>query len=213
LLLKTLSEIDFYLVTDAKLSKKGIVSDVKNAVNAGCKIVQYREKNKSTKDMINEAEQIKKACEGKAVFLVDDEIDVALAVDADGVHIGQDDISIVTARGLLGKDKIIGLTVHDEKEAIAAEKNGANYIGLAPIFETDTKKDTKKPCGIGMIERVRNEVHLPIVAIGGITKDNIKDVMRAGADSVVAIAPVVGSDNVYEEVTNFIRIIKENKLR
>jgi thiamine-phosphate pyrophosphorylase len=211
--LKTLSEIDFYLVTDAKLSKKGIISDVKNSVNAGCKIIQYREKNKSTKDMIDEAELIMKACEGKAVFLVDDKIDVALAVDADGVHIGQEDISIVAARELLGKDKIIGLTVHDEKEAIEAEKNGANYIGLAPIFETDTKKDAKKPCGVGMIERVRNEVHLPIVAIGGITKDNIKDVMRAGADSVVAIAPVVGSDNVYEEVTNFIKIIKENKLR
>ena len=102
-------EIDFYFVTDSELSKNKIFSDVENAIKAGCKVVQYREKNKSTKDMIEEAKQLKKICEGKAIFLVDDRVDIALAADADGVHIGQEDISFQTARTLLGKRRLLAL--------------------------------------------------------------------------------------------------------
>ena len=109
-------------MTDSGLSKKGTLSDVKEAVEAGCKIVQYREKNKSTKEMICEASEIKRICSDRAIFLVNDRIDVALAVDADGVHIGQDDMPIETARKLLGADKIIGLTVHNIDEAIRGRK-------------------------------------------------------------------------------------------
>ena len=113
-----LKEIDFYLVTDSGLSRKGTLSDVKESVEAGCKIIQYREKNKSTKEMIDEAAEIKKICSGRAIFLVNDRVDVALAVDADGVHIGQYDMPIETPRKILGADKIIGLTVHNVDEAV-----------------------------------------------------------------------------------------------
>jgi thiamine-phosphate pyrophosphorylase len=196
------------MVTDSELSKDGIFSDVKDALRAGCKIVQYREKNKSTKDLIDEAKKLKKICDGKAVFLVDDRFDVALAVDADGIHIGQEDIHFETARMLLGKDKVIGLTVHNLDEAIEAEKLGVDYIGLAPIFKTGTKEDARDPIGTEMIEIVRKNVSLPIVAVGGIKKENIKDVMEAGADSVVSIHAVLKSNDVYNEVSEFIRIIK-----
>lgn len=209
--MKKLNDVDFYLVTDSCLSKKGIISDVKSAVEAGCKIVQYREKNKSTKEMISEALAIKKICDGKSVFLVNDRVDVALAVDAEGVHIGQSDISFEDARRLLGDDKIIGLTVHNLDEAVDAERLGASYVGLAPIFETDTKEDIRVPCGVCMIEKVRQGVNLPIVAVGGISKDNIGDVIQAGADSAVCISAVVGSDDVFGEVCECIKIIKENK--
>ncbi|MCK5636463.1 MAG: thiamine phosphate synthase, partial [Thermoplasmatales archaeon] len=140
-------DANFYFVTDSELSKNNIFSDAENAIKAGCKIIQYREKNKSTKDMIEEARQLKEICEGKAILLVDDRADVALVVGADGVHIGQEDIPYETARLLLGMNKIIGLTVHNLEEAIEAEKLGVNYIGLAPIFKTDTKEDAREPIG------------------------------------------------------------------
>lgn len=206
-----LGNIDFYMVTDSGLSKNGIISDVNNAVNAGCNIVQYREKNKSTKEMITEAKHLKKICDGKATFLINDRIDVALAVDADGVHIGKEDMPFETTKILLGKDKIIGITVHNLEEALEAEKLGVDYIGLAPIFETDTKKDAKKPCGIEMIEKIRKEVNLPIVAVGGIDKENVKEVIKAGADSVVSIKAVLISNDIHDEISDFIRIIKECK--
>ena len=204
-------DANFYFVTDSELSKNNIFSDAENAIKAGCKIIQYREKNKSTKDMIGEARQLKEICEGKAILLVDDRVDVALAVGADGVHIGQEDIPYETARLLLGMNKIIGLTVHNLEEAIEAEKLGVNYIGLAPIFKTDTKEDAREPIGTKMIETVRKSVSLPIVAVGGINKHNVKDVIDSGADSVVSIYAVLNSDNVYNEVSEFVKIIKEAK--
>ncbi len=204
-------DANFYFVTDSELSKNNIFSDAENAIKAGCKIIQYREKNKSTKDMIEEARQLKEICEGKAILLVDDRVDVALAVGADGVHIGQEDIPYETARLLLGMNKIIGLTVHNLDEAIEAEKLGVDYIGLAPIFKTDTKEDAREPIGTKMIETVRKNVSLPIVAVGGINKHNVKDVIDSGADSVVSIYAVLNSDNVYNEVSEFVKIIKEAK--
>jgi thiamine-phosphate pyrophosphorylase len=210
-MLNKLEDIDFYMITDSNLTKNGIVSDVSNAVKAGCKIVQYREKGKSTKDMIDEAKNLKKICNDKAIFLINDRIDVALAVDADGVHVGQDDIDITTARRLLGDDKIIGLTVHNLEEAFKAERLGFDYIGVAPIFKTDTKKDALEPCGIEMIKTIRNKVNIPIVAVGGINKQNLKGVICAGADSAVSINAVLASNDVYHEINDFIKIIGECK--
>ena len=209
--MKKLSNLDYYLVTYSSMSRKGTLSDVKQAVDAGCAVVQYREKNKSTNEMIAEAKELKKICEGRAVFLIDDRVDVASAVDADGVHIGQDDISVCDVRKTLGDGKIIGLTVHNEKEAVTAESLGVDYIGLAPIFKTDTKEDSGAPCGIDMVNKVRNIVNLPIVAVGGISKENVVDVIQAGADGVVAVSAVLDSDNVYSNVKEFIQIVKEAK--
>lgn len=196
------------MVTDSGLSRNGTLNDVEKAVRAGCKIIQYREKNKSTKQMIKEALQIKSLCKDMAFFLINDRVDVALAVDADGVHIGQDDMPFETTRKLLGEGKIIGLTTHNVEESVYAEKIGADYIGLSPIFATSTKQDAGKGCGIPMIERVRERVRLPIVAIGGINKSNIRDIIRAGADAAVAISAVVCSEDVYREVSEFIEVIK-----
>jgi thiamine-phosphate pyrophosphorylase len=206
-----LKVIDFYLVTDSGLSKKGTLSDVSEAVDAGCKIVQYREKNKSTKEMISEAAEIKRICSDRAIFLVNDRIDVALAVDSDGVHIGQEDMPIEIARKLLGEDKIIGLTVHNTDEAIEAEKKGADYVGLSPIFDTATKKDAGKGIGPERIRDVKNAIRIPVVVIGGINKENSENVIRNGADSLVAISAVLCSDNVKRETKSLIDIIQRVK--
>ena len=212
-MLSRLGNIDFYMVTDSNLTKNGIVSDVENALKAGCRIVQYREKNKSTSEMIEEALKLKKICYGKAIFLINDRVDVSLAVDADGVHIGQKDMHFEIVRKLLDREKIIGLTVHNLKEAYEAERLGLDYIGLAPIFETDTKENSQAPIGVEMIKKIRDKVSLPIVAVGGIDKQNVKDVIRAGADSVVSIKSVLNSNDIYNEIKDFIRIIGECKSR
>lgn len=206
-----LKKIDFYLVTDSGLSKKGTLSDVREAVESGCRIVQYREKNKSTKEMVEEASEIKRICSGRAIFLVNDRIDIALAVDADGVHIGQDDMPIKTARKLLGEDKIIGLSVHDREEAIRAEKTGADYVGLGPIFDTATKKDAGEGIGPHNIREVKDSINIPVVAIGGINNENSESVIRNGADSLVAISAVVCSDDVKRETKYFIDMIQRIK--
>jgi len=202
-----LETIDFYLVTDSGLSKKGTLSDVESAVAAGCRIVQYREKARSTRDMVLEASQIKTLCGNEAIFLVNDRVDVALAVDADGVHIGQDDMPIHTARELLGPDKIIGLTVHNIEEALEAERSGADYVGLGPIFNTSTKEDAGEGIGPESIRAVKEALNIPIVAIGGINKQNSEIVIIGGADSLVAISAVVCSDDVTKETKEFIDLI------
>jgi thiamine-phosphate pyrophosphorylase len=206
-----LKEIDFYLVTDSGLSKKGTLSDVRETVESGCRIVQYREKDKSTKEMVEEASEIKKICGDKVIFLVNDRIDVALAVDADGVHIGQDDMPIELAKKLLGANKIIGLSVSDTNEAIEAEKSGADYVGLGPIFNTATKKDAGKGIGPLKIREVKDAIKIPVVAIGGINKENCESVIQNGADSLVAISAVVCSDDVKRETKYFIDIIRKIK--
>lgn len=208
-----LKEIDFYLVTDSGLSRKGTLSDVKEVVESGCRIVQYREKDKSTKEMVSEASEIKRICGDHAIFLVNDRIDVALAVDADGVHIGQDDMPIETARKLLGPEKIIGLSVSTIDEAIQAEGNGADYVGVGPIFNTSTKTDAGKGIGPSKIKDIKNKISIPVVAIGGINKDNCSSVVENGADSVVAISAIVCSDNVKKETKSFIDLIIEIKKR
>ena len=206
-----LRDIDFYFITDASLSRKGHVADVSAALDAGCRIVQYREKEKSTAAMIEEALVLKELCQGRAIFLVNDRVDVALAVDADGVHIGQDDMPFMTARRLLGEEKVIGLTVHDLAEAQAAQAMGADYIGLSPIYSTTTKKDAGTGQGPELIRKVKPEMGIPVVVIGGIRKEHVPELMQAGADSVVAISAVLCAEEVGRAVSEFVELIRENR--
>lgn len=207
-----LHKMNYYMVTDAILSQKGILHDVREAVRAGCCIVQYREKDKTTRCMIEEATALQSICGDSVLFLINDRVDVSLAVGSDGVHLGADDMPIEIARSLLGNERIIGLTVHNVDEAIIAERKGADYIGLSPIFETRTKRDAGKGCGVSMIMAVRNAVSLPIVVIGGINKTNAAACIEAGADAVCAISAVVCAEDIYTEVRDFI-VFVENARR
>ncbi|MFC1485486.1 thiamine phosphate synthase [Candidatus Latescibacterota bacterium] len=211
LLRSELADMDFYLVTDSGLSRRGIIHDVGRALDAGCRVVQYREKKKDTHTMIEEATDIARLCRGRALFLVNDRIDVALAVDADGVHLGQDDMPYGHARRLLGSRKVIGLTTHDVPESVEAEQLGVDYIGLSPIFDTSTKEDVGKGCGTDMVRLVREAVSVPIVAIGGITLANAGSVVEAGADAVAAISVVVAADDVGREVRAFAGVVRKAK--
>lgn len=193
----------YYFITDADLSKKGNVSDVKDAIKAGVTVVQYRSKLDGADRMLKEARELKEICKGKALFIINDIVEVALSVDADGVHVGQGDMPYESARQLLGRGKVIGVTVHDLKEAMLAEKKGADYLGVSPIFSTATKKDAGDACGVGLIREIRKNCKIPITAIGGIALNNVKEVVDAGADAICAISAVVTKDDVKGEIEKF----------
>jgi len=203
-----LKDIDLYFITDSKLTKKTVLEDVKAAIKAGVKIIQYREKEKTTREMLEEAKKIGKLCkENNILFIINDRVDIALAVNADGIHLGNEDMPYSIARKLLGREKIIGLTVHNIHEAIEAEKIGADYVGVSPIFETKTKVDAGKPAGIELIKEVKEKLKIPFVAIGGINEKNIKSVLEAGAKSVAIISAITTKDNVEKECKKFRKII------
>lgn len=194
----------YYFITDSTLSKAGDLSDVNCAVAAGVQIIQYRAKSASTRHMHEEALMIKKACCGsKSKLIINDRLDIALSAEADGIHIGQDDIPYSCARKFLGADKIIGVTVHSVEEALKAEDYGADYLGVSPVFSTGTKLDAGAPCGTELVSEIRKKCSLPIVAIGGINLENASKVIGAGADMICAISAVVAAENVIEEIEKF----------
>ncbi|MBU1045354.1 MAG: thiamine phosphate synthase [Candidatus Omnitrophica bacterium] len=196
----------FYFITDDALSVNGSISDVKAAVKAGVKFIQYRSKNQSVRNMYRQARELKQTAKG-SIFIVNDRIDIALAVGADGVHLGQDDMPCDLARKILGPDKIIGISIHNKEQALLALKQGANYIGIGAIFPTNTKSDADV-LGLEMIEQVAKIVSLPIVAIGGINLGNVKQVKAAGADAVCAISSVVTKQDVAMEISKFQELLK-----
>jgi len=197
----------YYFITDSRLSIAGNKSDVENAIKANVNIVQYRNKELNTLMLYKEALQLRNICK-QALFIVNDRIDIALAVNADGVHLGQEDMPLLTARKLLGEDKIIGITVHNLLEAEEAQKNGADYLGVSPIFSTGTKTDAGNPCGTSMITKIKNECDLPVVAIGGITFENAKQVISSGADAICAISSVVTQPDVISCLLKFKDLFK-----
>jgi thiamine-phosphate pyrophosphorylase len=192
----------YYFITDTRLSLAGNARDVTQALAAGVRVVQHREKEADTETMIAEARILRQLCQG-ALFLINDRVEVALAVNADGVHLGQEDLHYQEARRLLGADKIIGLTVNTLEQALEAASLGADYLGVSPIFATQTKPDAGEPAGLSLLREIRARVRLPLVAIGGITLDNAPEVILAGADSLCAISAVVTQPDVREAIIDF----------
>lgn len=192
----------YYFITDAGLSKHGNSADVKAADFAGASIIQYRSKDISTKQFFQEA-LILRQLSRKSLFIINDRVDIAYCVDADGVHIGQSDASFCQARKLMGRKKIIGVTVQNLSQALQAQKRGADYVALGPIFTTKTKRDAGAPCGVELITTVKKKLSIPLVVIGGITFENASQVITAGADSLCAISAVVASSDVGISVKKF----------
>ncbi len=194
--------IGFYFITDDNLSKKGNKYDVKTAAEAGVKLIQYRNKTLCTKDFYNEALELKKLCKN-SIFIINDRLDVALAVEADGIHIGQNDLPLPVVCRLMGNNKVVGVTVSTLEQALSAEQQGATYLAVSPVFPTATKEDAGPPCGLELIRKVRTACTLPIAVIGGITLENTKEVVKAGADMICAISAVVCANNVKKQIQKF----------
>jgi thiamine-phosphate pyrophosphorylase len=186
-----------YVVTDAGLSRgRSHRAVIEAAIVGGATVVQYREKHASTRQMIEEALELRDLTRRAGVpLIVNDRVDVALAVDADGVHVGQDDMPVALARRLIG-NKLLGVSAHNLSEALQAVRDGADYLGVGPIFATTTKPDAAAPIGLDGLRAIRQHVSIPIVAIGGINQANAADVMRAGADGIAVVSAVVAADDV-----------------
>jgi len=198
----------YYFITDSALSRAGNVSDVRSALKAKVKIVQYRNKDASTKKMFDEALELRRICKG-VTFIINDRVDIALAVNADGVHLGKDDLPYFFARKMLGKKRVIGLTVHSIKEALKAQEEGADYIGVSPIFATATKPDAGRSAGIKLLREINERLRIPIIAIGGINLQNAAQVISVGADGLCAISAVVTKPDVKAEIEKFQDLFKK----
>jgi thiamine-phosphate pyrophosphorylase len=171
---------------------------VREMLRAGIKVIQYREKEKKLGAMYGQCLAIRDMTrQAGATFIVNDHVDLALLVDADGVHVGQEDLPPAAIRRLLGPDKILGLSTHGPDQALAAMENGfADYIGVGPLFATKTKKDVCAPVGLAYLDYVARNIALPFVAIGGIKEHNIAAVRRAGAGMIALVTEIVGAPDI-----------------
>ena len=194
-----LQNIDYslYLVTDRKLARgRSTFEIVSAAVDGGVTVIQLREKECSTRDFIEQALIIKDFLKTRGVLMIiNDRVDVAQAVKADGVHLGQTDMPLETAKGILGDSMIIGISAESLQDAIKAEEGGADYLGVSPIYATPTKTDTAPPLGLEGLREIHKAVRLPLVGIGGLNKDNSADVIRNGADGVAVVSAIVAADD------------------
>ncbi|MRR18361.1 MAG: thiamine phosphate synthase [Deltaproteobacteria bacterium] len=186
-----------YLVTDRGLCRGRSLPDVVlQAVQGGAALVQLREKELSTRDFVEEALAIKKMLIPHGVpLIINDRIDVALASGADGVHIGQEDMPYATARRLMGKKAIIGLSVETWEDVEVSEKLDVDYIGVSPVFATPTKTDTKEPWGLEGLRKIKAASRHPLVAIGGIHIGNARAVIDAGADCLAVVSAICSADD------------------
>ncbi len=177
-------------------------------LEGGAKIIQLRDKSMSKKELIPVAQRLKRLCaENDALFIVNDHLDIALAADADGLHLGQDDLPVKTARRLLPIDMIIGCSVTNIPQAVAAEYEGADYIAVGAIYPTQSK-EMIEVVGLEMVKAIKKESNLPLVAIGGINKDNAREVLATGADSVAMISAIMQTDSPREETRRIIDKIR-----
>ena len=187
---------DLYFITNKKENLIKIVEDI---LIGGVGIVQHRFKNGKDKDNLKEAIEIKNLCKKyNSLFIVNDRIDIAIACNADGVHLGQDDIDIQTARKLLGESKIIGISANNLTDISNAVKNGCDYIGIGPIFQTSTKKN-KEPLGLEKIKSLTKDIKIPWFAIGGINKKNIALLKNNGIKKIALVSALINAKDAKEE--------------
>ncbi len=194
-------------ITDRKYSDLPLYDMIDVVLRAGVKCIQYREKYLSRREIYANAVTLRELTRlFDATLIINDHADIALAVEADGVHLGQDDLPLKEARKIMGS-RIIGISTHNLDQAKEAELGGADYIGFGPVFHTTTK-DAGTPKGIDIIRLVKEHVSIPVVAIGGISLDNVSSVIDAGADAI-ALATAICKGDIAANTENFIRFFKD----
>ncbi len=194
------SNIDYtlYLVTDRMiLGKRDLFLSVEEAIKGGVSIVQLREKNISTLKFYKLAEKIKVITDKYNVpLIINDRVDIALAINSEGLHIGQDDMPTSIARELLGMNKILGVSTSNLKESLKAEKEGADYLGVGAVFITDTKDNTNN-VSVEELRKIKSSVNIPVVGIGGINETNIHKVIERKIDGVAVASAILGKKNIF----------------
>ena len=207
-------DYSLYLVTDRDLScGRSTVEVVEAAVAGGVSCVQLREKHCSTREFITQARALKRFLKSKKIpLIINDRLDVALAVEADGLHLGQQDMTIIDARKISGTSLIIGISAESVDDALRAEKEGADYIGISPVFATPTKSDTALPLGLEGVKTIRKMIAIPIVGIGGINRQNALSVITAGADGIAVVSAIVGAKDPKDAAFELKSIVRQAAL-
>ena len=207
--------LDVYVITDPGLSRgRGHVQVVTEAIRGGATVVQLRDKRAGGRELVEVGRALRQITrEAGVLFIVNDRVDVALAVEADGVHVGQDDIPADIARRLIGAKMILGVSVADVQEASKAKADGADYLGIGAIYATATKSDAGAAIGPAVIADIKRAVDLPAVGIGGINIHNAAEVIQNGADGVAVISAVVGAPDVRQATAVLVAIVEEAKRR
>lgn len=208
--MKAQPDYSIYLVTDdGCLQGRALIDCVRVALEGGVTLVQYRAKTASSAEMYAEALQLKALCDSFNVpLIINDRLDIAMAVGAAGVHLGQDDLPCAAARKLLGEDYIIGVSAHNPAEAKAALQSGADYLGCGAVFGTATKADVKK-LGTEGLTAICREKGLPVVGIGGVTADNYREVRAAGADGAAIVSGILAQPDIRTTVRAIAKVSEE----
>ncbi len=208
--MKAQPDYSIYLVTDdGCLQGRALLDCVREALEGGVTLVQYRAKTASSAEMYNEALQLKAMCDSfKVPLIINDRLDIAMAVGAAGVHLGQDDLPCAAARRILGEDYIIGVSAHNPAEAAEALERGADYLGCGAVFGTATKADVKK-LGTEGLTTICREKGLPVVGIGGVTADNYREVRAAGADGAAIVSGILAQPDIRTTVRAIAKVSEE----
>ena len=208
--MKAQPDYSIYLVTDdGCLQGRELLDCVREALEGGVTLVQYRAKTASSAEMYAEALQLKALCDSfKVPLIINDRLDIAMAVGAAGVHLGQDDLPCAAARKILGEDYIIGVSAHNPAEAKAALQSGADYLGCGAVFGTATKADVQQ-LGTDGLAAICKAKGLPVVGIGGVTADNYREVRASGADGAAIVSGILAQPDIRATVEAIARVSQE----
>lgn len=207
-------EIDYtlYLCTDRDLMSTDTIEEaVEQAVKGGCTVVQLREKDCSSLEFYETALRVKKITdEYKIPLIINDRVDIALAVNADGVHVGQDDLPAASVRRILGGDKVIGVSAGSVREAVKAWEDGADYLGVGAMHATSTKTDADVTT-VEELKKIREMVDLPIVAIGGMNKQTLPELKGTGVDGIAVVSAVIAADDIERAASELSEAVRSQK--
>lgn len=205
-------DMTLYAVTDAAWTgEKTLIQQVKEALEAGITFLQLREKHLSEKEFLREAVEIKRLTDQYQIpFVINDNIEIAQKAGADGVHVGQDDMPVEEVRKILGEDKIIGVSAHNVEEAVRAEQGGADYLGVGAVHTTATKENTSA-VSMEEMKKICQTVSIPVVAIGGIKKNNMNVLSGTGVDGIAVVSAIFAAKNIKKETKELLEAVKEMK--
>lgn len=201
-----------YCITAEKYSLgRDNITVAREMISAGVKIIQYREKEKNKKEKYIQCLRLREITKQNGVFfIVNDDVDIAIAVKADGVHVGQDDMPVEVVRSIVGKEMIIGVSTHSPSQALGAMRDGADYIGAGPLYPTKTKDNVCDAVGLEYLDFAVKNIAIPIVAIGGIKRHNLPDVLRRGAGCAAMVTEITSSPNIAETIKEVCRILESH---
>lgn len=201
-------DIRLYLITDRKIATKPLTEAVRLALEGGVRAVQLREKDLPVRELLALAQELRVVTRGfGAKLFINDRADVAVSVGADGVHLGTESMPAAAVRKIVGSSMLIGVSTHSMDEALSAQAAGADFITYGPIFETPSKAKYGPPAGAGSLGAIKKELKVPVIAIGGITRGNLRSVMGAGADGVAVISAIMAAEDIRKASADLVKAL------